>query len=470
MGLTSLIITTIIVMLCGWFFLQRKTKAPLPPGRLGLPFIGETLEFMTATKNNNSLAFFNSRVAKYGEIFKTNILFAPSISFGTPEANKFLFANENKLFQLSWPSSAAKLAGESVANKVGKEHKNLRHTFMAFFGASSLHDFVPRLDNATKAHFQQFWEGRDEIKAMETIKHFLFSLVMDLFLSIIEGPEFHSMQHDVEDYINGTFQLPINFPGFAYHKAKLGRDNIKRTLDMIISRRRKDTKEGKVEMYHDLLSFLLNTPHDEEGNPIKDEEIKDNIALLLFAGIETTSTTISMALKYLFLNPHCLQEVVKEQMEISKTKDGAPLNWEDTRKMKYTWCVLQECLRIQPALEQAFRICIKEFEYGGFTIPKGWKVFWSAHRTHMSPQIFPNPTKFDPSRFEGSGPTPFSFLGFGGGLRMCLGNEFARITMLIFLHYMVLNYEWCMVDPNEKNYVIPAPTFQKGLQLKLQKK
>jgi hypothetical protein len=79
--------------------------------------------------------------------------------------------------------------------------RNLRHTFMAFFGASSLHNFVPRLDNAMKAHFQQFWEGRDEIKAMETIKHFLFSLVMDLFFSIIEGPEFHSMQHDVEDYI-----------------------------------------------------------------------------------------------------------------------------------------------------------------------------------------------------------------------------------------------------------------------------
>ncbi len=72
-----------------------------------------------------------------------------------------------------------------------------------------------------------------------------------------------------------------------------------------------DTKERKVEMYHDLLSFLLNTPHDEEGNPIKDEEIKDNIAMLLFSSIETTSSTLSMALKYLFLNSHCLQEVVK---------------------------------------------------------------------------------------------------------------------------------------------------------------
>jgi hypothetical protein len=68
MGLALLMITTIIVMFCGWFFLQRKTKATLPPGRLGLPFIGETLEYMIAASNNNSLAFFNSRVAKYGEV------------------------------------------------------------------------------------------------------------------------------------------------------------------------------------------------------------------------------------------------------------------------------------------------------------------------------------------------------------------------------------------------------------------
>jgi cytochrome P450 len=64
-------------------------------------------------------------------------------------------------------------------------------------------------------------------------------------------------------------------------------------------------------MYHDLLSLLMNIPHDEEDNPIKDKEIKDNIAMLLFASIKTTITTISIAFKYLFLNSHCLQEVVK---------------------------------------------------------------------------------------------------------------------------------------------------------------
>ncbi len=64
-----------------------------------------------------------------------------------------------------------------------------------------------------------------------------------------------------------------------------------------------------------------------------------------------------------------------EQKEIAITKaNGSPLNWDDTRKMKYTWQVIQECLRLQPPGEVGFKECIKEFEYEGFTIPKGWKV------------------------------------------------------------------------------------------------
>jgi len=56
------------------------------------------------------------------------------------------------------------------------------------------------------------------------------------------------------------------------------------------------------------------------------------------------------------------------------TKPGDMLNWGDTRKMKYTWQVIQEAMRLQPVVQLSYREAIKEFEYGGFTIPKGWRV------------------------------------------------------------------------------------------------
>jgi cytochrome P450 family 26 subfamily A len=81
----------------------------------------------------------------------------------------------------------------------------------------------------------------------------------------------------------------------------------------------------------------------------------------------------------------------------------------------------------------------------------------------MSPQFFPNPERFDPDQFEGLGLPPFTYMPFGGGPQICLGMEFARTKMVVFLHHFVLNYEWSMVNPNEGVVQNPLPVFQKGL-------
>lgn len=82
--------------------------------------------------------------------------------------------------------------------------------------------------------------------------------------------------------------------------------------------------------------------------------------------------------------------------------------------------------------------------------------------------MFPNPTEFDASRFEGVGPTPFSFVPFGGGPRMCLGKEFARLEILIFLHNVVKRFKWGLLIPDEKIEYDPMPTPVKGLPVSLQ--
>ncbi|KAH8938768.1 hypothetical protein BDL97_16G102100 [Sphagnum fallax] len=470
-----------IAVVCGWLWyyvvLLRKSKgksnkAPLPPGSFGLPILGETLEFLRLAQANKSGAeFVQPRVAKYGQVFKTHILFSPAVSVGAPEGNKFLFANENKLLIQSWPSPIKNLLGQhSMANKSGEEHKQTRRIFTSFFSTDGLQSFVPRMEKMAKAHFVQFWEGKDQIMAFTTMKQFAFALAVDIFFSLTDGPEFQSLEHDIEIFLQGVISPPIDFPGTVYRNAKLSRERICRLLDTIICQRRKDMEEGKVSSHHDFLSVLINKL-DDQDQLTANQEIKDNILLLMFAGHDTTSSTLAGVLKYLFLNPQCLQEVIKEQKEIAITKAvGAPLNWDDTRKMKYTWQVIQECLRVQPPGEVGFKECIKEFEYEGFTIPKGWKIFWHLGRSHMSPQFFPNPERFDPNRFEGQGPPPFTYMPFGGGPRMCLGIEFARTEMVVFLHHLVLNYEWSMIDPNEVVYRNPLPVFQKGLPLKIHKK
>ncbi|KAH8952809.1 hypothetical protein BDL97_09G104800 [Sphagnum fallax] len=325
----------IVIGVFTWYSWQKNlkdnAKTTLPPGSLGLPFLGETLDFVRAYQANKFMEdFINPRVAKYGQVFKTHVLFSPLVFLGPPEGNKFLFSNENNLVQASWPSSIHKLLGHNnIMVKIGEEHKKGRQILSSFFGPIGLQSFVPRMHEVTRAHFEQFWEKKDEIMAGTLLKKNTLSLAIDLFMSIKESPDFDTLAHDMNTYSAGFFALPLNFLGTTYHKARLAREKMLHTLDITIRQKRKDMEEGKISPRQDLLSILINTPNDQ-GHLVTNEEIKDNILTFLFAGHDTTCGTIAIVLKYLFLNPHCLQEVIKEQKKIAMEKVGDLLCWDDT--------------------------------------------------------------------------------------------------------------------------------------------
>ncbi|XP_028064418.1 beta-amyrin 28-monooxygenase-like isoform X2 [Camellia sinensis] len=212
---------------------------------------------------------------------------------------------------------------------------------------------------------------------------------------------------------------------------------------------------------------MLLTP-DEDGKYMQEMDIADKILGLLVGGHDTASATVTFIIKYLAELPHVYDLVLKEQMEIAKPKaPGELLNWEDLQKMKYSWNVACEVMRLVPPLQGAFREAITDFMYAGYSVPKGWKLYWSAHSTHQNPEYFPEPEKFDPSRFEGTGPVPYTYVPFGGGPRMCPGKEYARLEILVFMHNLVKRFRWEKVLPCEKIVVNPMPVPEKGLPIRL---
>lgn len=109
---------------------------------------------------------------------------------------------------------------------------------MTCLSGETLQSFAPRMEANVVAHLAEFWEGKEQVMAASSINRFAFQLSCDLFLSLKGGPELKKLEQDFAVLIDGLFNLPINLPGFRYHKALAARTSVLSYLDVCINRRR----------------------------------------------------------------------------------------------------------------------------------------------------------------------------------------------------------------------------------------
>nr|AOG74831.1 beta-amyrin 28-oxidase [Centella asiatica] len=447
---------------------SSKTGSPIPPGKTGWPVLGESLEFLSTGWKGHPEKFIFDRMAKYSSsVFRTSLLGEPAAVFCGAAGNKFLFSNENKLVQAWWPSSVDKLFPSSNQTSSKEEAIKMRKMLPHFFKPEALKQYVGIIDHITQRHFSSSWDGNKEVTVFPLTKRFTFWLACRLFMSV-EDPNHVAQFADPFDVLaSGLISIPIDLPGTPFRRAINASNHIRKELTKIIKQRKIDLGEGKANPTQDILSHMLLTS-DEDGKFMNELDIADKILGLLIGGHDTASSACAFIVKYLAELPHIYDGVYNEQMEIAKSKaPGELLNWDDLQKMKYSWNVACEVMRLAPPLQGAFREATSDFIYNGFAIPKGWKLYWSANSTHKNAEFFPEPQKFDPSRFEGSGPAPYTFVPFGGGPRMCPGKEYARLEILVFMHHLVKRFKWEKIIPDEKVVVNPMPIPAKGLPVRL---
>ncbi|XP_044473161.1 beta-amyrin 28-monooxygenase-like isoform X2 [Mangifera indica] len=423
---------------------SKSSHANLPPGNMGLPFIGETLEFLNTGRKGHPEKFIFDRIAKYSSpIFKTSILAEPTVVFCGAASNKFLFSNENKLVEYWWPDSVYKIFPSCAQTSSKEESKKMRKMLPSFVKPEALIKYVGTMDSIAQRHFQACWEGQEQLKVLPLAKKYSFWVACRIFLSLEDPERVAKFADSFNVLLPGLVSLPVNFPGTPFNRAIKASNMIRKELIAIIEQRKVDLKEKETSPV-DILSQMLQAPD------------------------ENASTVITFIVKYLSELPHIYNQVLEEQMEIAKSKKpGELLNWEDIQKMTYSWRVACEAMRLAPPFQGTFREAINDFVFHGFSIPKGWKLYWSVNSTHKDPECFPEPEKFDPSRFAGNGPASYTFVPFGGGPRMCPGKEYARLEILVFIHNVVKRFSWEKLVSDEKIIVDPMPVPAKGLPVRL---
>ncbi|KAF2283534.1 hypothetical protein GH714_011883 [Hevea brasiliensis] len=403
-----------------------------PPGSSGWPLIGETVEYLSTTKAGIPEKFINDRRKKYSsKLFKTSLLGQPMVLLCNAEGNKFVFSNENRLFTTWWPSSIDKFFDTHNASK-SEEAMKMRKFVTPVLKPDTLRKYVHIIDAKTRQHLRAHWDGKQ----------------------VIEKPFGH--------FSAGLLSLPIDLPGTNFRRAIKAAKELRKEFEVMIKRWKSDRSPSQSQGI--LSQHLLEL--NEEGQ--EESQMATRILALISASYDNVSTAMTFVVKYLAEMPNVFDAVLREQSEIAREKEvDEPLNWDDIQKMRYSWNVASEVLRLHPPANGAFREVITNFSYAGFLIPKGWKLHWNAFATHKSPEYFPDPEKFDPSRFEGNGLAPYSYVPFGGGAHMCPGKEYARIAILVLMHNVVTKFKLEKLFPDEKIIGLPILRPAKGLPVRL---
>ena len=183
--------------------------------------------------------------------------------------------------------------------------------------------------------------------------------------------------------------------------------------------------------------MLLPARH-EDGSPMSDAEIRDELLTLLVAGHETTATALSWAMERLTRHPEKLERLRAE------VADG-----ED----EYLTATIQETLRLRPVILIVVRKLTEAVELGGYELPAGAGVTPCIHLIHRDPNIYPDPDRFLPERFLDNPPGTYTWIPFGGGVRRCLGAAFAQFEMAVVLRELVRRHD----PPGQPRLRAPLP-------------
>jgi len=427
----------------------------LPRSILGLPVIGDILNIL-----QNS-PFTKKRQQKNGSIFKSSFFGQPIVFMSGQEANLFILSNDNQYFVVTSPASTRALLGPlSLSVQTGANHINRRKLLYQAFGPRALVGYIGAMENITQRYLEK-WEKMETLTWYPELRNYTFDVAAKLLVGLDNGSE-TALGHNFETWSKGLFSIALDLPWTKFGKAKKCRKLMLAELEKIIGDRKLGTASG-----NDALSLLISA-RDEEGNSLSLDELKDQVLLLLFAGHDTLTSAIASFCLLLAQNPDVMAKVRAEQQQFSATE---PLTLEQLKEMTYLEQVLREVLRLVPPVGGGFRQVIKACEFGGYEIPKGSIVLYLINPTHQDSQLYPEPDRFDPDRFSSErAAKPFSYVPFGGGLRECLGKEFARLEMKLFAAKIIREFEWDLLPDQDLNLIaLPTPHPRDGLRVKFRR-
>jgi cytochrome P450 len=402
---------------------ERSARVPFPPGATDFDF-ARTRRFA-----HDPLSILLPLYEEYGPVFSVRLLHARVVFMLGPQANQFVTVTHPHNFH--WREGSfgdlIPLLGDGLLTIDGGYHDRQRRVMMPAFHREQIEAATATMAAEAEAAIGALEPGR-----VVDVYHWMRNLAMRIAMRALLGLDPDDGGHGAEaahhferalSFYGTEFQARIlRGPGSPWRKLTRSRAVLDRIVYAEIAARRRSPDAGR----RDILSLLLEA-RDEDGSGLSDEEIRDQVMTLMFAGHDTSTSTLAFLVYELARNPDVLARVQAEQDEVLGGSLPTPAQLHGG--LPYLDMVLDETLRLYPPAWIGPRRAVRDFEFAGASVPAGAHVNYCSWASHRIPEVFPEPEEFIPERFtrERKAALPRgAYVPFGAGSRICIGKRFGQ--------------------------------------------
>ena len=404
---------------------EQTATAPLPPGPTGFSW-ARTRDFA-----RDPLPLLLDAYRRYGPVFSMRILHASGVFLLGPEANHYMTVSHADNFR--WRDGSMgdliPLLGDGMLTIDGAYHRRARRIVLPAFHRDRLLAAVDTMTAETERAIAG-WRTGEEID----IYHWARALALRIAMRALFGFEPDHGAADFElaeeferalSYYGSPYAMQIlRGPASPWRRMHRSRALLDRVIYAEIARRRRAGGGGE-----DILSLLMEAT-DDDGSGFTDRELRDQVMTLLFAGHDTTTSTVSFLFYELARRPDALGRLLDEQDRI--LGDRPPSGEELMGGLPELEMALDETLRLYPPAWVGPRRAVDTFEFAGHVIPGGMPVHYCSWASHRLPEVFPDPEAFRPERFAPDAKAALpkgAYVPFGGGSRTCVGMRFGQLEI-----------------------------------------
>lgn len=403
-----------------------------PPGPKPGLILGNALQL----RNKDVLQAYLEMWQQYGDIVYMKLGPLDAYLLASPEAvNHVLVKNQRNYIKGIGYDSFRLLVGQGLVTSDGELWRQQRKLMAPSFTPSAITQFFEMMVEVTErmiARWQPLVGSGQPIVVDQEMVRLTMSIIGRAMFSIDLGEEMEEVGRAIQgafafipERFNNPLSLPLSVPLPAHQRFKRNLGVIEDFIAARIAEGRRNPEQG------DLLSILLKAQDEDSGYQMSEQQLRDEVITLFFAGFETTARSLTWGWYLLGSHPQVYARLQDEARQVLGKRLPTV---EDLYRLEYTRMVIDETLRLYPPTAMLARQNLEEDQIGGYSVPPGSLVILLPFAVHRYPGIWPEPERYDPERFsaETASQRPKSaYIPFASGPRVCLGNNFALMEMAL---------------------------------------